>query len=191
MKQKQTITTTKTLLKDRSVFLFGDIDEGLAFSIIKNLRYLSKLSADPIKIFIHSNGGCVDAGAAIVDEMNLLKDSGIDIKTIVQGKAFSYASFISALGTQGSRYATPNSSFMLHEASTELPQDYLGKQEEYTKYVKKQMEVIMKMVATACGKGSAKKYPLFIKDVEKSIWLQSQEAIKYGLIDEIWTSKCL
>ncbi len=188
MKQKKILTSTKTLLKDRSVFLFGDIDENLAFSIIRNLRYLAKLNAaEPIKIFIHSNGGCIDAGAAILDEIVLLKESGIIVKTI--GKAYSYAAYIAAIGTKDERYATPNSSLMIHEASTEMPADYLGKQEEYTKYVKKQMEIIMRLVATTCKKGG-KKYAMFQKDVEKSLWLGTNEAIKYGLIDKVWDATC-
>jgi ATP-dependent Clp protease protease subunit len=189
MTQKRQTIRDRSLLKDRSVFIFREINESVAYRVIRDLRYLVKQNHDPISIVLHCDGGCVDGGAAILDEIELIKQKEIIVKTIVQGKAYSYAAFICALGSPGYRYATPNSSLMIHECSTELPADYLGKQEEYTKHVKKQMDVIMKLVATACKKGSKAKYQQFIADINKSMWMTAKEAINYGLIDEIYTAE--
>ena len=99
------------LLKDRIIFITGEINDSIANIVISELLYLDSLGNDDISIYINSPGG-VTSGMAIYDTMNYIKS---DVRTIVVGIAASMAAFLLSCGTKGKRFALPNSDIMIHQ----------------------------------------------------------------------------
>lgn len=93
------------LLKDRIIFLTGEINDSLSSIVIAELLYLDSLNNDDIYLYINSPGGSITAGMSIYDTMNYIKS---DVKTIAIGLAASMAAFLLASGTKGKRAALPN-----------------------------------------------------------------------------------
>ena len=100
------------LLKDRIIFLSGEITDEVSNNIISQLLYLDSISKEDINIYINSPGGSITAGMAIYDTINFIKS---DVSTICIGIAASMASIILASGTKGKRYILPNSEVMIHQ----------------------------------------------------------------------------
>lgn len=176
-------------LDSRRILLWGDVDEKSAKHIIQSMRYLADLSKEDIYFYIHSDGGETEAQDAIIDEIEGTRARGNIIWTIAHGKAYSAAANILALGTEGHRFATKNSTMMLHMYSVEMPTDYVHIQQTYTEYTKKKNDEIYKLVAKACGKGGGKKLEVFMNDLKSGLWLNTRSAMSYGLIDGIWDFK--
>lgn len=173
-------------IKSRRLFLWGEIDDNVAKRTIYCLKHLLQLSLDPIYLYIHSPGGCTDAEDAILNEI-FLAQYKTEIHTIVQGVAFSAAADILALGTKDCRWSMPYSSIMMHPTSYSLESDYQAFQENAATFFKIKSEIVNKLVAEACGKGTPQKYKKFMKDIDKSLWMTAEQGIKYGVIDDIWT----
>jgi len=102
------------LLKDRVVFINGEINENTAVSVTSQLLYLDYQSNEDISMYINSPGGVITEGLMILDIMNVISS---DIKTIVMGQASSMGSFLAAHGTKGKRASLPNARFMYHQPS--------------------------------------------------------------------------
>ena len=100
------------LLKDRIVFISGEIDDNLANRVIAELLYLDSVGNEDINIYINSPGGSVSAGMAIYDTMNFLKS---DVSTTCLGIAASMAAFLLSSGKKGKRYILPNADVMIHQ----------------------------------------------------------------------------
>ena len=100
------------LLKERIILLSGEIDDNVANTIVAELLYLDSLGHDDISLYINSPGGSITAGMAIFDTMNFIKS---DVSTICIGMAASMGAFLLACGTQGKRFALPNSEVMIHQ----------------------------------------------------------------------------
>ena len=100
------------LLKDRIVFLTGEITDNNANIIIGQLLYLDSLNNEDIYLYINSPGGSITAGMSIYDTMNYIKS---DVRTIALGMSASMAAFILSSGAKGKRYALPNSEIMIHQ----------------------------------------------------------------------------
>jgi ATP-dependent Clp protease protease subunit len=170
------------LLKDRIIFLGGPIDDTVANIIIAQLLFLE--SEDPkkdISLYINSPGGHVTAGLAILDTMNYIKPH---VSTVCVGIAASAAAVILSAGEKGKRYALPNSEVMIH-------QPWGGAEGQATdieisaKHILKTREILNKILAKNTGQPLAK----IEKDVERDFYMSSDEAKKYGIIDEIHKSK--
>ena len=144
------------LLNTGRIFIWGDIDEDSAEKFVKELRYVISKNITDIYIYIHSEGGEVDASCAIVDEINGAKALGCEVYTIGIGKAYSCASFILAMGSPKCRYATETTSLMLHPVSYELESDYIDAQRSYTEFTDHQYKRIVEMIARACGRKTKK-----------------------------------
>lgn len=177
------------LLETRRIFLWGDIVEELAKDVVQALRYLTDASKEDIYIYIHSNGGDTDSQYAIIDEIEGTRERGITVYTIAQGKALSAAANILALGTTGCRFATKNTTIMLHTYSLDLSADYVANQQALTDFSKKQNDEIYKTIAKACNKSSKQKFDKFMSDIRVGLWLNAKNALSYGLIDGIWDYK--
>ena len=170
------------LLKDRIIFLGEEVNEQTAQIVIAELLFLE--SQDPnkdIHLYINSPGGMVTAGLGIYDTMQYIK---CDVSTICVGLAASMGSFLLAGGTKGKRFALPNSEIMIHQPSggargqaTEI--------EIAAKNILKTREKLNRMLAENTGKP----YEQVCADTERDHWLDAQEALDYGLIDEIITKK--
>jgi len=169
------------LLKDRVVFVNGDIDEGMGNSIVAQLLWLEASDPDePINLYVNSNGGSIRGMLAIYDTMEYIK---CPVVTIGYGTVASAASFIVAAGESGKRYALPNTEFMIHELSS-------GAQGKYTdinnshKHLKRLHETLIDYYVKFTGQRKKK----LSEDMRVDYYMTSEEAKKYGtkgLIDEI------
>lgn len=170
----------------RQVYIWKEIDNELAASVIQQLSFLSELSPDPIFLLINSGGGDMDAQAAIIDEMVAVQQQQIEVFTFACGIAYSAAAAILAMGTKGRRFVRPNSAIMLHPASLHLEYDYEGNQRILMNFLTKRCDLMNKMIAQACG--MSEKYDKFLSDIDKGLWLSAEEAVKYGVVDGIWNA---
>ena len=166
------------LLKDRIIILGTPIDDSIANLMVAQLLYLQ--SEDPkkdIDIYINSPGGSVSAGMAIYDTMQMLS---CDIKTYCVGQAASMGALLLAAGSAGKRYALENSRIMIHQplGGAQGQATDIAIQAEEILRMKEQLNKIM---AKNCGKTPKQ----IEKDTERDNFMSSQEAVKYGLIDEV------
>ncbi|HEC30455.1 MAG TPA: ATP-dependent Clp endopeptidase proteolytic subunit ClpP [Candidatus Yonathbacteria bacterium] len=170
------------LLKDRIVFLGGQIDDGVANNIIAQLLFLE--SEDPkkdIKLYINSPGGSASATLAMIDTINHIKP---DVSTICIGLAASGGALLLSAGTKGKRFSLPNSEVMIH-------QPLGGAQGQATdiaitaENILKLKEKLNKILSQNTGQPLAK----IEKDIERDFYMYAPEAKKYGLIDEIYKPK--
>lgn len=170
------------LLKDRIIFLGEEVNEQSAAVIVAQLLFLE--SEDPSKdihLYINSPGGMVTAGFAIYDTMQYIKP---DVSTICIGMAASMGAFLLAGGAKGKRFALPNAEIMIHQPSggargqaTEI--------EIVAENILKTKKKLNEMIAANTGKP----YEQVCIDTERDHYMDAQEALEYGIIDEIITKK--
>jgi len=120
------------LLRTRRIWIVGEINEMMATHVCSYLQMFSLLD-DPIYLYINSPGGCVSSGYAIIDQM---QSCICPIYTVVKGQAHSMAAMITAFGTNGCRYASPNSSMMLHSMIIHSPPDSIDRHSTMLDFVK-------------------------------------------------------
>ena len=166
-------------LRTRRVLVVGEINEVSSTYICSNLQLLS-LKSDPIYMYINSPGGCLASGYAIIDQMLMCK---CPVYTIVRGQGYSMGALIAAFGTKGCRYATPNSSMMLHSIVIQSPSVALEQHSEMTQYVQ---DDYMRKIAALSKRMKLNKQQL-VKLMEKTRWMSPKNAMKIGLIDGVWT----
>ncbi len=166
------------LLKERVVFVDGEITDQLASSVIAQLLLLEAMDADKeISMYINSPGGSVSAGLAIYDTMNYIQN---DISTICVGLAASMGSFLLAAGTKGKRVALPNSTIMIHQPLSGIE----GQQTDiqiHANHLKQTREQLNRLLSEMTGQTKNK----IARDTERDKYLTAQEAKDYGLIDEV------
>ena len=172
------------LLDNGQIFLFGDIEEPLSLEILKQLEYLHLRRKKRINLYINSNGGCPDCAYSIVDKIQELIEKRYIINTIVCGKAYSAGGIVLAYGKM--RYATANSTIMLHPSSYEMGPDYSKFQKKYTDFFSKFEDEAIQKLAIRCGHKTKRDREIFAARVSESLWLTAQEAITMGVIDKIW-----
>ncbi len=166
------------LLKDRIVMLSGEINDAVASSIVAQLLFLEAQDPDKdIYFYINSPGGVITSGFSIYDTMNYIKP---DINTICIGQAASMGAFLLSSGTKGKRFALPNSRIMIHQplGGAQGQATDIAIQAEEILRMKKQLNKIM---AKNCGKTEKQ----IEKDTERDNFMSAEEAVKYGLIDEV------
>ena len=165
------------LLKDRIIILSGEIDDCSANSIVAQLLYLDSLNHDTISLYINSPGGSVSAGFAIYDTMNYIKS---DVSTICVGIAASMGAFLLSSGTRGLRYCLPNSEVMIHQplggASGQATEIKI-----VAEHILKTREKLNKILAS----NTKKTLHQIETDTERDNYLDSNQALEYGLIDKI------
>lgn len=168
------------LLEERIVMLTGTIDDKLASSIISQLLYLeSKDANSDISIYINSPGGSVSAGLAIYDTMNFIK---CDVSTICIGMAASMSAFLLSSGTKGKRYCLSNSEVMIHQPLGAV-EGQASDIEINAKRIIKQKEKLAHILASNTNNS----YEQVNKDTSRDYFMDSKEALEYGIIDEIIT----
>lgn len=169
------------LLKERIILLSGEIDDNVANTIVAELLYLDSLGHDDISLYINSPGGSITAGMAIFDTMNFIKS---DVSTICIGIAASMGAFLLACGTQGKRFALPNSEVMIH-------QPLGGAQGQATEIkiaaerILKSREKLNSILADRCKKD----IKIIEVDTERDNFMDAEEALEYGLVDKIIVKK--
>ena len=166
------------LLNERIIFLGGPIDDHTANLIIAQLLYLDH--TDPkkdIHLYINSPGGSVTAGLAIIDTMNFIKS---DVSTICVGIAASMGALILSSGKKGKRFSLPNSEVMIHQVmgGTEGQASDIAIN---AKHILRTKDTLNKILAQTTDK----KVDQVEKDSDRDYWMTSDEAKKYGIIDEI------
>jgi len=166
------------LLNERIIFLGGPIDDHVANLIIAQLLYLNH--SDPkkdISLYINSPGGSVTAGLAIIDTMNFIK---CDVSTICVGIAASMGALILSSGQKGKRYSLPNSEVMIHQVmgGTEGQASDIAIS---AKHILRSKDTLNKILAA----NTNKKIDQVEKDSDRDYWMTSDEAKKYGIVDDI------
>jgi len=166
------------LLKDRIIFLGGPIDDAVANIVIAQLLFLQ--SEDPkkdISLYINSPGGVVYSGLAIIDTMNHIKPQ---VSTICTGMAASMASVILSAGAKGKRFILPNSEVMIHQPH--------GGSEGQASDIEISAKQILKLRASLnkiLAKNTGKPLAQVEKDVDRDFFMGAEEALKYGIVDEV------
>ncbi len=166
------------LLKDRIIFLGGPIDDIEANLIVAQLIFLEAEDPDKdIFLYINSPGGSVTAGMAIFDTMQYIKS---DVSTICVGIAASMGAFLLAAGAKGKRKLLPNSEVMIHQPSG-------GAQGQATDiqivadHIMRTKEKMNRILSERTGQSLEK----ITKDVERDYYMTAEEALAYGIVDEI------
>ena len=170
------------LLKDRIVFLGGEINDDVANLVVAQLLFLEMEDPESdISLYINSPGGSVTAGMAIVDTMNYVK---CDVATICMGMAASMGAFLLAGGAKGKRYALPNAEIMIHQPSG-------GSQGQCTD-IQIQAEQILKIkrnLNRILADNTGKDIETIERDCERDHFMSAQEAMEYGIIDKVITKR--
>ncbi len=181
-KGERTYDIYSRLLKDRIIFLGEEVNDVTASLVVAQLLFLE--SEDPkrdISLYINSPGGSVTAGMAIYDTMQYIK---CDVSTICIGMAASMGAFLLAGGTKGKRFALPNAEVMIHQPSggargqaTEI--------EIVAKNILRTRQKLNEILAANTGKP----IEVIAVDTERDNYMTAEEAVAYGLIDSVITSR--
>ena len=170
------------LLKERIVFLNGEVNDTSASLIVAELLFLESENPDKdIYMYINSPGGAVTAGLAIYDTMKYVK---CDIQTICMGQAASMAAILLAGGTKGKRYALPSSRVMIHQ-----PRGGVEGQESDISILAKEIIRLKKLSIEYLAKDTGKTTEKISEDIERDFFMSAQEAADYGVIDHVMSSR--
>ncbi|MDQ6537027.1 ATP-dependent Clp endopeptidase proteolytic subunit ClpP [Mannheimia haemolytica] len=170
------------LLKERIIFLNGQVEDNMANLIVAQLLFLE--AEDPEKdiyLYINSPGGVVTAGLAIYDTMNFIKP---DVATLCTGQAASMGAFLLSAGAKGKRFALPHARIMIHQP--------LGGARGQATDIQIQAEEILRLKATLTrrmAEHSGQSYEKVLADTERDNFMSAEEATEYGLIDKVLTSR--
>ena len=171
------------LLKDRIVMLDTDVNEHSASLLVAQLLFLESQGNEDITFFINSPGGVVTAGMAIYDTMQFIKP---DVATVVMGQACSMGSLLATAGAPGKRKMLPNARHMIHQ-----PSGGAGGQatdmEIQVKEILKMKQNLTQIYVNHNSKG--KTFEEFYNAMERDNFMSAQEALDFGLIDEIVTKR--
>jgi len=166
------------LLKDRIIFIGGTIDDDVANIVIAQMLFLeSQDNTKDIKLYINSPGGSVTAGLAVFDAMRLMK---CDVSTMCVGMAASMASVLLAAGKKGKRYVLPNSEVMIHQVMGGA-EGQASDIEISARRILKLKEKMNRILAECSGQ----KFEKVTKDSDRDYFMSAEEAVEYGLADEI------
>ncbi|WP_298062260.1 ATP-dependent Clp endopeptidase proteolytic subunit ClpP [uncultured Campylobacter sp.] len=166
------------LLKDRIVMLSGEIDDAVASSIVAQLLFLEAEDPDKdIYLYINSPGGVVTSGFSIYDTMNYIKP---DVSTICIGQAASMGAFLLSCGAKGKRYALPNSRIMIHQPLGGA-QGQATDIEIQAKEILRMKEILNNILSQNSGKDLAQ----VEKDTDRDFFMSADDAVQYGLIDQV------
>ena len=147
------------------------------------IQYLDYLDdKKPITLQINSPGGEVTAGLAIIDTIRHAK---CPVRTVVCGLAASMAAVIAACGTKGMRYITPNSEEMIHQPLGGMPMSQATDFEIHNRHIQLTKQRLIAILARACGRTVDE----IGRDTERDCYLNAEEAVEYGLVDEIIASR--
>jgi len=171
------------LLKDRIIMLDTDVNEHTASLLVAQLLFLESQGNEDIHFFINSPGGGVTAGMAIYDTMQFIKP---DVSTIVMGQACSMGSLLATAGAPGKRKILPNARHMIHQPSGGAGGQATDMQIQVEEIIKMKQN-LTQIYVTHNSKG--KTFDQFKNDMERDKFMGAQEAVDYGLVDEIITKR--
>ncbi len=166
------------LLKDRLIFIVGDVEDHMANLIVAQLLYLESENADKdIHLYINSPGGSVTAGLSIYDTMQFIN---CDVSTICCGQAASMGALLLAGGAKEKRYALPHSRIMVHQPSA----GFQGQATDISIHAKEVLELKSRLndiMAKHTGQALAQ----IEQDLERDHFLSATQALDYGLVDTV------
>ncbi len=168
------------LLKERIIFIDGEINDPTADLVVAQLLYLE--SQDPerdISVYINSPGGSVTAGLAMYDTMQYIRP---EIQTICLGQSASMAALLLAGGSSGKRFTLPSSRIMIHQ-----PWGGVQGQAEDIGIQAREILRLKKLTIAYFAKHTGKEESVVAKDLERDFFLDAGEAVSYGLVDRILT----
>ena len=172
------------LLRERVILLEGEVHDQMANLIVAQLLYLESEDSDKdISLYINSPGGSVTAGMAIYDTMMFIKP---EITTIVMGQACSMGSLLAQAGAPGKRMMLPHARHMIHQPSggaSGQATDMLIQVNEILAMKKSLTEIYVRHNSVG------KTYDVLAADMERDYFMSAQEALDYGLIDKVVTSR--
>ncbi|MDY6072498.1 MAG: ATP-dependent Clp endopeptidase proteolytic subunit ClpP [Eubacteriales bacterium] len=170
------------LLKDRIVFVSGVVDDDMANTVVAQLLFLEMENPDAdISMYINSPGGSVTAGMAIFDTMRYVKP---DIRTVCVGLAASMGSFLLMAGEKGKRSALPNSEILIHQplgGAEGQASDVIIHASHLVRTKEKMARLMSEM--------TAQDYDKIMKDIDRDYYMSAQEALDYGIIDNIYEKR--
>jgi ATP-dependent Clp protease protease subunit len=166
------------LLKERIVFMGTPISDPIANVIIAQLLYLEREDPDKgISIYINSPGGVISSGLAIYDTMHLIT---CEVSTICLGMAASMATVLLSGGARGKRYCLPNSTVHMHQA--------LGGAQGQASDIEIAAREILRLqdkIRTLLSNNTGQDYDKIVRDTDRDFYLTAEQAVEYGLVDEI------
>ncbi|SFU69566.1 ATP-dependent Clp endopeptidase proteolytic subunit ClpP [Xenorhabdus koppenhoeferi] len=170
------------LLKDRIVFLTGQVEDNMANLITAQMLFLEAENPEKdIHLYINSPGGVITAGMSIYDTMQFIKP---DVSTICMGQACSMGAFLLTAGTKGKRFCLPNSRVMIHQP--------LGGFQGQATDIEIHAQEILKVKARMnelMAKHTGQPLDKIAQDTERDRFLSASEAVEYGLVDSIFTHR--
>lgn len=170
------------LLKDRIIFIGTPIDDDIANLVIAQMLFLEKEDPDrEIELYVNSPGGSVIAGLAIYDTMQVIKP---DVATLCVGHAMSMGAVLLTAGAKGKRLALPNARIMIHQGSAGFhgtPSDIDIVAREVLRYKSLLVDILSKHTSQPREKVE--------KDIDRDYYMSPEEALEYGIIDKVITSK--
>ncbi len=166
------------LLKERVIFVVGEIEDYMANVITAQLLFLEAENPDKdISLYINSPGGSVTAGMAIYDTMNFIKP---DVSTICMGQCASMGAFLLSAGTKGKRFALPNSRVMIHQPLG----GFRGQASDIAIHAKEIMK-IKNDLNLALASHTGQTLEQIEKDTDRDYFMSAEEAVAYGVIDRV------
>jgi ATP-dependent Clp protease protease subunit len=165
------------LMRDRILWVAGPVNDNMSTVVQAQLMFLDNVSKEDITMHIDSPGGSVKSGLSMVDVMEYIKS---DIRTINTGMAASMGSVLLGAGTKGKRSSLRHSRTMLHQSSGGFSGNIQDAEVDWQEWQKINDE-LFELLGKYCGKTAAK----VKKDATRDFWLTAEEALKYGIIDDI------
>jgi len=169
------------LLADRIQWVAGGVNDNMSTVVQAQLMFLDNVSNEDITLHIDSPGGSVKSGLSMVDVMEYIKS---DIRTINTGMAASMGSVLLGAGTKGKRSSLKHSRTMLHQSSGGFSGNIQDAEVDWQEWKKINQE-LFELLGKYCGKTAAK----VKKDATRDFWLTADEAVEYGIIDEVINGK--
>lgn len=170
------------LLKDRIIFIDGEINDVSADLVVAQILYLESENPEKdISIYINSPGGSVTAGLAIYDTMQYVK---CPIQTICLGQAASMGAFLLAGGSKGKRFTLPSSRVMIHQ-----PWGGAEGQETDIAIHAKEILRLKKLTIEHFAEHTGKSYEEVAKDMERDFFMTAEDALKYGIVDKVMNGR--
>ncbi|MDR2625124.1 MAG: ATP-dependent Clp endopeptidase proteolytic subunit ClpP [Zoogloeaceae bacterium] len=170
------------LLKERVVFLVGQVTDDMANLVVAQLLFLEAENPDKdISLYINSPGGSVTAGLSIYDTMQFIKP---DISTLCMGQAASMGAFLLCAGAKGKRYALPNARVMIHQPFG----GFQGQASDVAIHAK-EILAIREKLNRIMAEHTGQPVERIEKDTDRDNFLSAPEAAEYGLIDQVMTRR--
>jgi ATP-dependent Clp protease protease subunit len=176
-KQKLQDKIDNQQMEDRTIFLWGMVDDKSARHVVDRLLYLDSVSNEEIKLYINSPGGYVTSGFSIYDTIKSVKSP---VSTICTGLAASMGSILLSAGEKGRRFIQPHARVMIHQPSGGA-RGQASDIEITAQEIIKTKELSAQILAENCGQ----KFDKVMKDFNRDHWMGAEESVGYGIVDAV------